>query len=302
MAFAPSARLSAALAAVLAVASFEARGAGFPPLASPPSTFSVPGKFIFSELVTPDLGRSEAFYGALFGWTFRSIPVEGARYAEAMSGSTDVGSLIERSLPPGSAHRPDWLAFASAPDPDHAASLATDNGGKVLFAPRDVPGLGRLAVLADPYGAVFAVIRSASGDPADIETADGDWIWSSLITPDPGRDATFYRTLFGYDIYDVPGSTFGRHLVVASGGYARASINPMPPGVPAGAKARWVRYVRVADAGAVAEKAESLGGRVLVQPHPDRDGGTVAVLADPDGAVFGVLEHADEAASSEAAQ
>ena len=287
-------------AALLAVLPLEARGAGFPPLVSPPSTLSVPGKFVFAELVTPDIGRSEAFYGALFGWTFRPIPVEGSRYAEAMSGSTDVASLVERPLPPGSAHRPNWLPFVSAPDPDHAASLARNGGGKVLFEPRDVPGLGRLAVLADPYGAIFAVLHASSGDPADVETADGDWIWSSLITPDPEADARFYRALFGYDVYPLTDSTSGRHLVVSSGGYARASINAMPQGAPAGAPARWVRFVRVPSAGAAAEKAEALGGRVLVQPHPDRAGGTVAILADPEGAVFGVLEHADDAPTTEA--
>ena len=74
----------------------------------------------------------------------------------------------------------------------------------------------------------------------------------------------------------------------------------MPPGAPAGAPARWVRFVRVGNAGAVAEKAEALGGGVGVQPLPDRDGGTVALVADPDGAVVGVREHADEAAASEA--
>ena len=293
----------AVVSALLAAPSLaRAAGQGFPPLVSPPSGSNIAGKFVFSELVSPNIERSEAFYGALFGWTFRPIPVEGGRYAEAMSGTAGVASLVERPLPPGSAHRPDWLPFVSSPDPDRTASLASDNGGKVLYAPRDLPGLGRLAVLADPYGGVFAVLHSSSGDPADVETADGDWIWSSLITPDPAADGNFYRALFGYDVYPIPGSTSGRHLVVASGGYARASINPMPPGAPAGARARWVRYVRVQDAGAVAEKAESLGGRVLVQPHPDRDGGTIAVLADPDGAVFGVLEHADEASATEPTQ
>ena len=277
--------------ALLLRAPAAASPAGFPPLVSPPSTLHVGGKFVFAELVTPHIERAEAFYGALLGWTFRSIPVEGTRYAEAMSGGGDVASLVERPLPPGSPHRPDWLPFISAPDPDRAASVATDNGGKVLFSPRDVPGLGREAVLADPYGGVFAVLHSSSGDPADVEAADGEWIWSSLITPDPQADGDFYRTLFGYDVYPVPGSTSGQHLVT-----------PTPRGAPAGARARWVRYVRVDDAGAIAEKAERLGGRVLVQPHPDRDGGTVAILGDPDGAVFGVLEHADEPAPAKAAQ
>ena len=145
-------------------------------------------------------------------------------------------------------------------------------------------------MLADPQGGVFAVLQSASGDPADVETPTGDFIWSSLLTPDPQGAAAFYGKLFGYTPYPAPDSNGVHHLLVADGNYSRASINPLPPGVPATARARWLRVVRVDDAAATAGKAAALGGRVLVAPHLDREGATVAVLADPTGAAFGVLE------------
>ncbi len=263
---------------------------GFPPLLDQPGTTHIPGKFVFSELVTPDLAGAERFYGALFGWKFRDIPIQRLHYAEALSDGHNVAGLIERPLPPGSPHKPDWLPFISAPETDAAVAAATANGGHVLFPARDIAGFGREAVLADPNGAVFAVLQSTGGDPADAETPPDDFIWSSLLTPDPEGAAAFYGKLFGYTPYPAPDTNGVHHLIVADGTYSRASINPLPTGLPATAAARWLRFVRVDDAAAVAAKAASLGGRVLVAPHLDREGATVAVLADPSGAVFGVLE------------
>ncbi len=264
-------------------------GAGFPPLVTPPSATRIPGKFVFAELVTPDLAGAERFYGGLFGWTFRDIPVQRLRYAEALSGGRNVAGLIERPLPPDRSRRPSWIPFIATTATDTVVATATSHGGRVLYPARDIPGLGREAVLAGPAGAVFAVLQSSSGDPADVETPVGDWVWSSLLTPDARTAATFYGALFGYQSAPAPDSNGVSHLIVASDGYARASINPLPRGLPAGAPARWLRFVRVDDVNAMAAKAVALGGRVLVQPHEDRDGGTVAVLADPAGAAFGVL-------------
>lgn len=287
--------LLAAGAAGPACADTPGPAGGFPPLLDQPSAVHIPGKFIFSELVTPDLAGAERFYGALFGWTFRDVPIQRLRYAEALSGGHNVAGLIERPLPPDSPHKPDWLPFISTGGTDATVAAATANGARVLYPARDIAGFGREAVLADPKGAVFAVLQSAGGDPADVETPSNDWIWSSLLTPDPQGAGSFYATLFGYQSYPAPDTNGVHHLIVASGDYSRASINPLPPGLPANARARWLRFIRVDDAATIAAKAASLGGNVLVQPHTDREGATVAVIADPSGAVFGVLEWPGEA-------
>ncbi len=282
--------LSAATALAAVPLAARADTSGFPPLLEQPGTNHIPGKFVFSELVTPDLAGAERFYGGLFGWTFRDIPVQRLHYAEALADGHNVAGLIERPLPPDSPHKPDWLPFISAPATDAAVAAATANGGHVLFPARDIPGFGREAVLADPQGGVFAVLQSVSGDPADVETPNAGFIWSALLTPDPQGAASFYGKLFGYTPFPAPDANSDRRLIVADGTYSRASINPLPPGLPATARARWLRFVRVDDAAATAAKATALGGHVLVQPHLDREGATVAVLADPTGAVFGVLE------------
>jgi uncharacterized protein len=82
------------------------------------------------------------------------------------------------------------------------------------------------------------------------------------------------------------------HLFLASDGYARASANPLPADVPK-PHSHWLNFVRVVSAKDAAAKAAALGGRVLVEPHSDRHGGMVAVVADPSGAPFGLFEWSD---------
>jgi predicted enzyme related to lactoylglutathione lyase len=163
------------------------------------------------------------------------------------------------------------------------------HGAKVLFAPHSFPDRGREAVLADPQGAVFAVLASSSGDPPDVLAEPGEWIWSSLITSDPDAGAAFYQTLFDYEVFDLPADEGAQHLLLATDNYARASANSLPAG-KASVHPHWLNYVRVEDADKMAAKAVALGGRILVEPRVDRHGGKVAVIADPAGAVFGLLE------------
>lgn len=259
-----------------------------PPLVSPASGEQLSGKIVFVRLVTPDLSAAEHFYGTLFGWRFHDIALPGVRYAVATLDGQIVAGLAQLPLPPDG-RRPAWLNFIATADTDTTTRLAVKQGAKVLVAPRNVPDLGRVAILVDPQGAAFAILQSSSGDPPDVLGDDGAWIWSSLITSNPNADAAFYQSLFGYEVYAAPGAAQDGHLIVASQGYARASVNPLPTRRP-GQHPQWLNFVRVADAVASAQQATALGGRVLVPPHPDRDGNVVALIADPQGAVLGLLQ------------
>jgi predicted enzyme related to lactoylglutathione lyase len=258
-------------------------------LVDPPSQEHHAGKVVFVELVTPDLAAAKTFYAGLFGWSFRDRPFGSVAYAEATLENRPIAGLLERPFPAGEHRQPAWLGFFSVSNVDTAAKTALQNGGKVLFQPHDVPDLGRDAVLQDAQGAVFGVLASSSGDPPDYLAGAGEWIWSSLITTDPDDAAGFYQALFGYEVFTTADDRNGQHLIVASDDYARASVNGLP-GNGVHSYPYWLNYVRVADAVQVAAKAVALGGRVIVAPRPDRQGSKVAVVADPAGAVFGLLE------------
>jgi uncharacterized protein len=247
------------------------------------------GKVIFVELITPDLAIAKRFYGGLLGWTFRDVNVGPRAYAEALLGDQPVGGLFQKTVSAGEHRAPAWLTYFAVQDVDAATQTAVQHGAKILFAPHSFPNRGRQAVLADPQGAVFAVLASSSGDPPDLLAEPGAWIWSSLITSDPDADAAFYQALFNYEVFEVPAEPGAQHFVLASDGYARASVNPPPVSRP-DIYPHWLDYVRVDDATATAAKVVALGGRVLVEPRLSPDGGKIALVADPLGAPFGLLE------------
>jgi predicted enzyme related to lactoylglutathione lyase len=260
-----------------------------PPLVQPASREHHPGKVVWADLVTPDVAAAKAFYSGLFGWTFKDISTGARDYSVAMSGNDPVAGIIETAAHQGAPRKPNWLTFISIKDVRRAQKVVLAHGGKVLSSPRNYPRRGRQAVFADPQGAVFAVLQSSDGDPRDELADPGEWIWSSLLSHDAGAEAAFYQNIFGYEVFDPADEEGATHLVLATDNYARASANTLPSdahGVPP----HWLNFIRVLSARDTAAKAESLGGRVLVQPHPDRHGGLTAVIADPAGAPFGLLE------------
>ena len=247
------------------------------------------GKVIWLDLVTPDLAGAKIFYGGLFGWTFRDVADAEHNYAIAMRDGRPVGGMLQRSFAPGERRQPTWLTFISVQDVDAVCKVAVEHGATVLVKPRTFPQRGRQAILTDPEGAVFAVLASASGDPSDTLSEPGEWIWSSLQTSDPDRDTAFYQSLFGYEAFDLPSEDGMDHVILSSEEHARASVNSIPSD-----KARrhphWLSFVRVTNTEEMVARAVSLGGRILVEPHTDRHGGMVAVVADPSGTPIGMLE------------
>ena len=269
-----------------------ARAGDLAPLTVPPSSEHLVGKRIYAELVTPDLAGAKSFYGQLFGWTFQDYEQRDARFTQASLDGEVVAGIYQRPLPDD--RRPAWISFISTADLAKTAALATQNGARLLLTPRPLATLGQEAILADPQGAVFGILQSDSGDPPDFLVPSGDWIWSSLIATDPIAAAAFYRTVFGYDVFDLPEAQDARHLILASENYSRASVNPIPPAWTA-ATPRWLNFIRVDDATATSARVTALGGRVVQPPRVDRQGGKIAVMADPAGALFGLMEWPEDA-------
>ena len=274
------------------IAAATATALELPPLAQPASTEHHAGKVIWLDLVTPDLAGAKRFYGGLFGWTFQEVSKRRTPYCVATLNGSPVAGLVQRAIGPGERRQPAWLTFLSVADVEQAERTALANGGKVLSEARTYPQRGRQAVLADPQGAVFAVLQSSSGDPPDVLAQPGQWIWSSLLAGEPDKDAAFYEAVFGYEVFDQIRDDGLEHVLLASDDYARASVNAPPSGSSA-LHPHWLNFVRVVNTVDSVAKVKALGGQVLVAPHLDRHGGSIAVVADPSGAPFGLLEWTD---------
>jgi len=118
---------------------------------------------VWNELNTRDPEAAKVFYGAVFGWGFEEREFQTGRYTSLKLGEDTVGGMLDmRGRVPEEApvH---WLAYFAVDDADATVGKATEGGGDVPFGPEDMPEVGRIAVLKDPFGAVFALIKP---DPA----------------------------------------------------------------------------------------------------------------------------------------
>jgi predicted enzyme related to lactoylglutathione lyase len=276
---------------VISISSLHAASFELPPLNSPPSSEHHVGKVVWADLVTPNLGSAEKFYSGLFGWTFQDIHAGDSDYAVASISGRPIAGIVEKPVSVSDHRQSAWLTFIAVRDVDATKRTVLAQKGKVLADSVSYAMRGRQAVLADPEGAVFAILASSSGDPPDYLASPGEWIWSSLHAKDPDTEAAFYQNVFGYDVFDAESTDGMEHVILSSDDYARASANALPG--EGRRHAHWLNFIRVKSATDMCAKAVSLGGRILVEPHADRHGGLVAVVADPAGAPVGLMEWSD---------
>jgi uncharacterized protein len=122
----------------------------------------VSGTLCWADLTTDDPKRAEEFYGGLFGWQFMRDERDASGYVHIKNGEHPIGGIPPvRPRPPGVP--PHWLAYFQVDDVDAVANKAKEKGGKLLLAPMSMENVGRMAVIADPQGAVFALCKSARG-------------------------------------------------------------------------------------------------------------------------------------------
>jgi predicted enzyme related to lactoylglutathione lyase len=122
--------------------------------------FGEPGSLGWNELTTTNVDRAGSFYGGLFGWTPKASALPGMAYTTFMVGTTDVMTGGMMAQPKEMAGAPSmWTVYFSVDDADKTVAAAQGLGGKVLVPPMDIPTIGRFAVLMDPQGAAFSVIK-----------------------------------------------------------------------------------------------------------------------------------------------
>lgn len=245
------------------------------------------GKIVWHDLLTNTPAESRAFYTELFGWEFESPGIDlgfgdASSYMLIRHNGELIGGMVDTNALNKQDNISQWVTMMSVDNVQSAAAAIADSGGKVLTPPTELVTRGTLAIVEDPTGAVFALIQTKNGDPADREPAYNDFFWDELWTSDVELASNFYRHIVGYSREDhvFEGSERSYHILKKDG-KPRAAImsNPFE-----GERPVWVNYIRVEDPAAITARVESLGGQILVDAQPRDIGGKVAFIAGPSGA------------------
>lgn len=241
------------------------------------------GQFVWRELGTSDVPAALEFYRALFGWRIEKSPMPDMAYWLCWAGEHQVAGVMQ--MPPD-APRPYWLPSVSVPDVDRASAAATEHGARLAVPPTPIPGIGRFSVVVDPQGAVFSLYRSDDGDRAWCTPTPGEFCWEKLGAPDHDAAKAFYAAVVGWGAraFGAGGDTTTQ--VFTMDGQSMASLTPLPPNTPP----HWLSYVLVDDLGRAHECVRRFGGTVLMERWEVPTVGFIAVVADPQGAVLGLLE------------
>src|SRR5215211_4926254 len=246
-------------------------------------TSYTPGTFSWTDLGTTDADAAKRFYGSLLDWEFEDLPIpDGGTYSMALKDGKRVAALYAMQQ----LERPAaWAAYVTVESADDSAARATELGASLVSEPFDVLEAGRMAVVQDPTGAVFAVWQPRQSIGAELVNTPGTLTLNQLDTKDPERAERFYSELFGWrfeQVSDVDQAYWGIYL----GDRLNAGMLPIP--AEDAAPPHWLVYFGGEDVDADGQRIGGLGGQVLVGPMPI-PGGRILVAQDPQGAVFALF-------------
>jgi uncharacterized protein len=252
------------------------------------------GAFIWYELMTPDPEGAKAFYDTLVGWNIG----EGApefndyRMINRSDGGFAGGVLPLTAEMQQHGARPIWLGYINVPDVDQAVSAIQAAGGKSLMT-HDIPNVGRIAMVTDPQGAPFYIMKPIP--PAGRENEQSDVFspdavqrcsWNELSTTDPVAARKFYTGQFGWgtDEFMDMGEMGEYRFLEKDGTRIGALCGVMP-----GQQAKWRYYFRVPSISAAKTTAEQKGGIIHMGPHQVPTGDWILIGSDPQGAEFALV-------------
>jgi predicted enzyme related to lactoylglutathione lyase len=247
------------------------------------------GRFVWYELMTTDTAAAKSFYGEVIGWGAEPGP-PGMDYTLFTAADTMVAGLMD--LPADAramGSPPSWICYVAVDDVDSAAERMTRLGGKVHVPPRDIPDVGRFAVVADPQAAVIALFKSSDPvpeQPAGLGTP-GHIGWNELVAADWEAAFPVYADLFGWQKAEaVDIGAMGTYQLFAIGGQTLGGMFTKPPTVPV---PFWLPYFNVGDIDAAAGRVTAGGGRILNGPMQVPGGPWIVQGLDPQGAAFALL-------------
>ncbi|MDR6612461.1 VOC family protein [Leifsonia sp. 1010] len=240
------------------------------------------GEPCWVDYTSSDVPRATEFYTSLFGWTAETAGEEYGGYVTFLRDGRRVAGLGPTM---GDAQANTWLTYLLVEDADTAERAALDAGAQVIAPTMTVGDQGRLAVIADPGGAVVGLWDPDQHRGFELVAEVGGLAWHELYARNYAAQVEFYTRVFGWrtqvlgDTADFRYVTFGDPDAPAGGVYDADGM--LPEGVPS----HWVVYFGVADAAAASQRVIDLGGTVIRDPW-DSEFGRFAQVTDPLGGLF----------------
>lgn len=254
------------------------------------------GSFIWYELMTTDAEGAKAFYDEVVGWNIgeASPDFNGYRMIGRSDGKAAGGVLPLTSEMQQHGARPTWLGYIHVTDVDRAVGSIEQAGGKSMMPAFDIPNVGRIAMVTDPLGAPFYVMKPIP--PADDPHGQSDVFsvdqpqrvrWNELATADPGAAIEFYKEQFGWaQEGDMDMGSMGKYSFLQHEGRGIGAVMRKPDQMPV---SMWTYYIGVDDIDRAANAIRDGGGQILNGPM-EIPGGEYALHGmDPQGAPFGLV-------------
>jgi predicted enzyme related to lactoylglutathione lyase len=245
-----------------------------------------PGTPSWVDFSTNDVEKAKTFYGGVFGWKFRDLgPDAGGYFMVDNADGKEVaggGPLQDPNMPPA------WTSYVKVVDAAATVAKAEAAGGRVLVAPMDVMGAGTMAILMDPTGAVIALWQDGAHQGAEVYNGVGSLCWNELGTRDVEAAKKFYGDVFGW-VAKTEGEAGQEYTQFFLDDRSIAGMMDVSKVLPPEVPAYWLPYFGTASTQAVVDKVPGLGGQVRMGPMPSPFG-DFAVIADPAGAVFAVIQ------------
>lgn len=233
----------------------------------------------------PDPAKASEFYRALFGWDIMEGGPEFGGYNLATKEGKPVAGIGPQMGGPGPSS---WATYVNVDSADDVTEKVLAHGGTVLVQPMDVMDQGRMAVFADPAGAVIGIWQPGTMKGAGLVNEHGTLGWNELVTSDVEGSKAFYGAVFGWGHASHEGGPPGGYTEWKVGGRTMGGMMAKPPGMPAEIPSYWGVYFVVPDVDATVAKANELGGGVFL-PAFDSPQGRIAGIVDPFGAMFSVI-------------
>ncbi|ARH94049.1 MULTISPECIES: VOC family protein [Streptomyces] len=252
-----------------------------------PTTAYQPGTPCWVDLAAPDQQAAIDFYSQVFGWTGEVGPPETGGYAVCLLNGKPVAGIMAAMAMGGQPPPPTvWTTYLASHDADADAQAVSDAGGTVLMPAMDVMTLGRMCIAGDPTGAVFGIWQAVDFPGAGIVNEPGALIWNELNTTDPSAVSAFYKAALGIESAPMEGAD--NYYALKVNDRPVGGMQPMSEQMPPDTPSHWLAYFAVTDTDETVEKVTAAGGAALQQPF-DMMAGRMAVVTDPQGATFAVI-------------